>query len=85
MYFMLARMVRRVRRETGASRVGLLGYCMGGTLSAIYTAQHPDEIAALVNYLRTAFAGAKEEVSPEAVAALRQSPLSPAEVLKRRP
>jgi polyhydroxyalkanoate synthase len=45
----LARMVRRVRRETGASRVGLLGYCMGGTLSAIYTAQHPDEIAALVN------------------------------------
>ena len=44
-----------------------------------------EEIVALVNYLRTAFAGAKEEVSPEAVAALRQSPLSPAEVLKRRP
>lgn len=44
-----------------------------------------EEIAALVNYLRTAFAGAKEEVSPEAVAALRQSPLSPAEVLKRWP
>ncbi|WP_244347045.1 c-type cytochrome [Thermus thermophilus] len=44
-----------------------------------------EEIAALVNYLRTAFAGVKEEVGPEAVAALRQSPLSPAEVLKKRP
>jgi polyhydroxyalkanoate synthase len=40
--------VRRVRRETGAARVGLLGYCMGGTLAAIHAAQHADELAALV-------------------------------------
>lgn len=45
----LARAVRRVRRVTGAPRVGLLGYCMGATLSGIHTALHPTEIAALVN------------------------------------
>jgi polyhydroxyalkanoate synthase len=44
----LARATRRVRRETGAGRIGLLGYCMGGTLTAIHAAQHPDELAALI-------------------------------------
>jgi polyhydroxyalkanoate synthase len=29
--------------------VGLLGYCVGGTLSGIYAAQNPDNVAALVN------------------------------------
>jgi polyhydroxyalkanoate synthase len=45
----LARMVRAVKRKTGAPKVGLLGYCMGGTLAAIHAALHPGEIAALVN------------------------------------
>jgi polyhydroxyalkanoate synthase len=45
----LARMVRRVKRETAADRVGLLGYCMGGTLSAIHAALHPGELAALID------------------------------------
>ncbi len=44
----LARATRRVRRETGADRIGLLGYCMGGTLTAIHAAQHSQEIAALI-------------------------------------
>lgn len=44
----LGRAVRRVRRETGAKQIAALGYCMGGTLTTIYTAQHADEIAALV-------------------------------------
>jgi polyhydroxyalkanoate synthase len=44
----LARAVRRVRRETAAARIGLLGYCMGGTLTAIHAALHPDDVAALV-------------------------------------
>jgi len=44
----LGRAVRRVRRETGADKIGVLGYCMGGTLTSIYVAQHADEIAALV-------------------------------------
>ncbi len=45
----LHRMIRRVKRETGAPKVGLLGYCMGGTLSGIATALNPDDVAALVN------------------------------------
>lgn len=45
----IGRMVRRVKRETGAPKVGVLGYCMGGTVSAIWTALHPDQVAALVN------------------------------------
>jgi polyhydroxyalkanoate synthase len=45
----LARMVRAVRRETGAPKVGILGYCMGATLSTIHTALEPDSVAALVN------------------------------------
>ncbi len=44
----LARAVRRVRREVHAERVAMLGYCMGGTLTAIYAAQHASELAALV-------------------------------------
>jgi polyhydroxyalkanoate synthase len=44
----LARATRRVRRETGHARLALLGYCMGGTLTAIHAAQHPDELQALV-------------------------------------
>lgn len=45
----LGRAVRAVRRATGAERVSLLGYCMGGTLAGIYTALHGEEIAGLVN------------------------------------
>lgn len=45
----LARAVRAVRRATGAEKVALLGYCMGGTLAAIHTALEPESIAALVN------------------------------------
>lgn len=45
----LGRMVRRVQRESGAPKIGVLGYCMGGTLSSIYAALEPERIAALVN------------------------------------
>lgn len=45
----LARAVRRVKRATGSPKVSILGYCMGGTLSSIYTALHPDQVSALVN------------------------------------
>ncbi len=34
----LDRFARRVRRITGAPELGVLGYCMGATLSGIYTA-----------------------------------------------
>lgn len=45
----LARMARTVRRETGADSLGLVGYCMGATLSAIHTALDPKSVSALVN------------------------------------
>jgi len=45
----LHRAVRHVRRCAGVERVGLLGYCMGATLSAIHTALFPETIASLAN------------------------------------
>lgn len=45
----LDRALRRVRRLTGASRVGLLGYSMGATMCAIEAALWPQRVAALVN------------------------------------
>lgn len=44
----LGRAVRRVQRETAHPSIGLLGYCMGGTLTAIHAAQHPDGIHAFL-------------------------------------
>ncbi len=44
----LGRAVRRVKRETGAAKLAALGYCMGGTLTTIYAAQHAAEIQALI-------------------------------------
>jgi polyhydroxyalkanoate synthase len=45
----LGRAVRRVQREAaGGGPIGVLGYCMGGTLTTIYVAQHADAFAALV-------------------------------------
>jgi polyhydroxyalkanoate synthase len=43
----LDRASRRVLRETGAPRLSILGYCMGGTLVAIHAAQHPEQLARL--------------------------------------
>ncbi len=45
----LCRAVRRTLRATGQPSLGLLGYCMGGTLTAIHTALEPDTVHALVN------------------------------------
>lgn len=45
----LDRMVKRVLRITGQKQVAIVGYCMGATLSSIYTALHPERVAALVN------------------------------------
>jgi polyhydroxyalkanoate synthase len=45
----LDRAIRRVMRETGAPKVAVLGYCMGGTLAAIDAALHPARTAALID------------------------------------
>lgn len=45
----LDRMVRRTLRVAGATQLGLLGYCMGGTLATIYSTLFPARIAALID------------------------------------
>jgi len=45
----LNRMVRAVRRFAGTDEIGMLGYCVGGTLSAIHTALEPDTVHAFAN------------------------------------
>lgn len=37
-----------VAERTGEPRASLLGYCMGGTLSAIFTALHPERVQNLI-------------------------------------
>jgi polyhydroxyalkanoate synthase len=38
---------RRVREAEGAGRVGLIGYCQGGTLAAMLAARFPSEVSRL--------------------------------------
>ena len=40
--------VNYLRERTGAEKVNLLGYCMGGTLSTMFTALHQDLVKNLV-------------------------------------
>ncbi len=44
----LDRMVDTVRNITGSPRITLFGYCIGGTLAAVYAALHPEKIRNLV-------------------------------------
>jgi len=37
-----------VRERTGSDKINLLGYCMGGSMSAMYTALHQDKIKNLI-------------------------------------
>jgi polyhydroxyalkanoate synthase len=40
--------VDQVRKRTGVEKINLLGYCMGGSMSAMYTALRPDKIRNLI-------------------------------------
>lgn len=44
----LGRAVRKAAAMSGVERVHLLGYCLGGTLTAIHAAMYPERIASLV-------------------------------------
>ena len=44
----LDEMVDEVRRRHQCEQVNILGYCMGGTMSAIYTALHPEKVKNLI-------------------------------------
>ncbi len=43
----IGRAVRKVAKEAPEGRVHLLGYCLGGTLAAIYAAYRPAQVASL--------------------------------------
>lgn len=43
------RAVTRTCRVAGSEDVHLLGYCLGGTLTTIYAALHPERVASMVN------------------------------------
>ncbi len=44
----LLNVIDHLRERTGADRVNVLAYCMGGTLSAIFSALHPDRVKNLI-------------------------------------
>lgn len=45
---LIRRCVKTVSRLRGGDRVTLIGYCLGGTLSLLYTALYPETVARLV-------------------------------------
>jgi len=44
----LRNVVEYLRERTGTAQVSVLGYCMGGTMSTMYTALHPDTVRNLM-------------------------------------
>ncbi|MGH7908660.1 MAG: class III poly(R)-hydroxyalkanoic acid synthase subunit PhaC [Thermodesulfobacteriota bacterium] len=44
----IRKVVNKVKKISGADKVNILGYCMGGTMSIIYTALHPEDVKNLV-------------------------------------
>ncbi len=47
----LHRHVKSALRHSNNKNIGLVGYCMGGTLATIYTCLHPENVKWLVNLL----------------------------------
>ena len=45
---LVRRCVRNVSALTGEPKINLVGYCLGGTLSLLYTALHPSTVSRLV-------------------------------------
>ena len=42
------KVVQKVKKLSGSKQVSILGYCMGGTMSAMYTALHQNEVKNLI-------------------------------------
>jgi len=40
--------VDRLRERSGCERINILGYCMGGSMSAMYAALHPEKVQNLI-------------------------------------
>lgn len=44
---LIAHAVEAVQKESGHDQIHILGYCMGGTFSIMYAAQHPENVRTL--------------------------------------
>jgi polyhydroxyalkanoate synthase len=44
----IKKVINKVKSDSGSDEVSVLGYCMGGTMSAMYAALYPDDIKNLV-------------------------------------
>ncbi len=44
----IRQVVKKVKKDSGSEKVNLLGYCMGGTMSAIYAALYPRDVQNLI-------------------------------------
>lgn len=44
----MSRVIAFVQKRTGAPQPSILGYCMGGTMSSIFTALHPKKVKNLI-------------------------------------
>ncbi len=44
----IKQVVKKVKRISGSPKVSILGYCMGGTMAAMYTALHPEDVQNLI-------------------------------------
>jgi polyhydroxyalkanoate synthase len=44
----LRNVVDRIRERSGSPRVNILGYCMGGTMSSMFTALYPERVKNLI-------------------------------------
>ena len=44
----IRKVVNKVKKISGSDKISILGYCMGGTMSVMYTALHPEDVKNLV-------------------------------------
>jgi poly[(R)-3-hydroxyalkanoate] polymerase subunit PhaC len=44
----IKKVIQRVKAISGSDKVSLMGYCMGGTMSAMYTALYPQDVKNLI-------------------------------------
>jgi len=44
----IKKVVNRVKKLSGSRQVSIMGYCMGGTMSAMYTALYPEDVKNLI-------------------------------------
>lgn len=44
----IKQVVKKVKKLSGSDKVSILGYCMGGTMSAMYTALYPEDVQNLI-------------------------------------